>query len=268
MRGDGDGARCALEQALAGAPGADSAEAARVRGADHDQVGRFRLGQLVQALGGGGSGEHRGPDAPRLDPRVEQPGHAPYGGVAFDVVVRDGGDDHVAGEGEGELAGECDRILRAGGGVDADQDSAHALERRVRAAAGKPWSAAVSIRGFPRLQLDELVLERVPHELRARRAAQLLLDVRAVGLDRARREEELLRDLAVGVAQRDQAEHLHLALAQVVGRAGGSSGAVASRAPSRGFRYVSPLAARRIASSSSSSAASLSTNPSAPACSA
>src|SRR3954454_17739211 len=52
------------------------------------------------------------------------------------------------------------------------------------------------------------------------------------------------------------------------GAVAGSLGAAAMRAPRRGLRYVPPSAARRIASRSSSSAASLSTKPSAPACSA
>src|SRR6478609_1378527 len=74
---------------------------------------------------------------------------------------------------------------------------------RLRGNRGPPRSRSVDSRG---LQLDELVLERVPHELRPRRPAQLLLDVRAVRLDRPRGQEQLLRDLAVGVAPRDQAE--------------------------------------------------------------
>ena len=68
---------------------------------------------------------------------------------------------------------------------------------------------------------------------RARRgwSAELLLDVCAVRLDRAHREEELLRDLGVRVAQRDQPQDLDLALGEVVrrpgrlGRRGGQDGA-------------------------------------------
>src|SRR3954465_3725058 len=44
--------------------------------------------------------------------------------------------------------------------------------------------------------------------------AQLLLEVRAVRLDRADRQVELARDLCVRVAEGDQAEHLDLALGQ------------------------------------------------------
>ena len=48
------------------------------------------------------------------------------------------------------------------------------------------------------------MLERVAHELGARGAVQLLLDVRAVGLDRAGGQEQLLPDLGVRVAEGDQ----------------------------------------------------------------
>ena len=67
---------------------------------------------------------------------------------------------------------------------------------------------------------DQAALERVAHEVRARGEPELLLDVRAVRLDRAHREEELPGDLRVRVAERDQAQHLDLALREVVGRAG------------------------------------------------
>jgi hypothetical protein len=67
----------------------------------------------------------------------------------------------------------------------------------------------VTVRG---LRADELVLERVADEIRAFRQAQLLLDVRAVLLDRANREAQLVSDLVVGVPERDQAQHLDLSL--------------------------------------------------------
>ena len=56
-------------------------------------------------------------------------------------------------------------------------------------------------------------------------------------LDGAHRQEQLLGDLGVGVAERDQPQHLDLALGEVVGRPG-RRGSAAMRAPSRGFRYV------------------------------
>ena len=81
--------------------------------------------------------------------------------------------------------------------------------------------------------VEQPQVERVAHELRARGAANLLLDVGAVGLDRARGQEELAGDLGVGVAEGDQPQHLELALGQVVGRPaglGGRGGQLARRA--------------------------------------
>jgi hypothetical protein len=92
---------------------------------------------------------------------------------------------------------------------------------RPRAAAGKPWVRRV-VTGFhkPRakLHVHELVLERVAHELGARAATQLVLDVRPVYLDRPCGEEELLADLGVGVAEREQSQHFDLAIREVIRR--------------------------------------------------
>src|SRR4051812_41664448 len=85
----------------------------------------------------------------------------------------------------------------------------------------------------PGSHVDEAVFERVADELRAGAAAQLLLDVRAVRLDGAGGQEELLRDLAVGVAERDQAQHLELALGEVAWRAGRLGGGGHARAEAR-----------------------------------
>ena len=68
--------------------------------------------------------------------------------------------------------------------------------------------------------VEHPALERVAHELRALRHAQLLLDVRAMRLDRANADHELLGDLGVGVAERDQPQDLELANAEVVRWAG------------------------------------------------
>src|SRR5437879_1000266 len=57
-----------------------------------------------------------------------------------------------------------------------------------------------------RLGRDQIVVERVLHKIRARSQPELLLDVRAVGLDGAHREEQLLGDVGVGVAQRDHSK--------------------------------------------------------------
>ena len=59
---------------------------------------------------------------------------------------------------------------------------------------------------------DKAAFEGVADELGPRRHAQLLLDVRAVGLDRAHAQVELAGDLGVGVAERDQPQHVELAL--------------------------------------------------------
>src|SRR5687768_10615531 len=73
-------------------------------------------------------------------------------------------------------------------------------------------STATSTAG---LTVDQVVIQRVTHELGTARDAELLLDVRPVRLDGADAQEELLRDLAVGVPERDQAQHLDLAVAQL-----------------------------------------------------
>ena len=88
--------------------------------------------------------------------------------------------------------------------------------------------------GGHRLGAEQPVVERVADELGPGAAAELLLDVRAVGLHRAHAQVELPGDLRVGVAERDQPQDLQLALGQVVRRA--RRRAVASRAPSRGLR--------------------------------
>jgi len=51
---------------------------------------------------------------------------------------------------------------------------------------------------------DQAALEGIADELRARGEPQLLLNVGAVRLDRAHREEELGGDFSVRVAERDQ----------------------------------------------------------------
>src|SRR3954453_5289313 len=68
------------------------------------------------------------------------------------------------------------------------------------------------------------VIERVAHELGAGRARRLALDVRAMRLDGADAEVELLGDLAVGEPERDEPEDLELALGQLVGWTGRRGG--------------------------------------------
>ena len=101
------------------------------------------------------------------------------------------------------------------------------------------------------------VVKRVAHQLGARETVELLLDARAMGLDGAHREEHLLADLAVGVAEGEQAQHLHLTIAEVVGtaerrrRRGGERGAEVDEVP--------PEATCLIAATSSASPASFRT---------
>ena len=89
---------------------------------------------------------------------------------------------------------------------------AHELYRGS-ASRRRPARSSVVLAG-----LEQPVVERVADELRARVEAELLHDVRAVGLGGADRDEEQLRDLLVRVAEREQAEHLALAVGERVGR--------------------------------------------------
>ena len=67
---------------------------------------------------------------------------------------------------------------------------------------------------------EEPGVERGPHEPRAGRHAQLGHHVGAVALDGPHAHDQLLGDLLVRVAQGEQAQHLALALGQLVDRAG------------------------------------------------
>src|SRR5688500_13808394 len=64
--------------------------------------------------------------------------------------------------------------------------------------------------------VDQCVLARVADELRPAGATRLLLDVRAVGLDGADADLQLLSDFPVRLTERDALEHLGLSLAQAV----------------------------------------------------
>ena len=82
-----------------------------------------------------------------------------------------------------------------------------------------------------RCSVQQAPIARVADKLGARGQPDLLLDVRPVRLDGAHAEEQRRRDLAVGVPQRDQLEHLDLARRKVVrpgialGRLRGEAGA-------------------------------------------
>ena len=72
--------------------------------------------------------------------------------------------------------------------------------------------------------------------------------------DRAHADVHLLGDLGVGVAERDQPQHLGLALAEHRGAA-----ARGAHPPIEGSRYLPPLLTMRIARTRSARDASLST---------
>ena len=65
-------------------------------------------------------------------------------------------------------------------------------------------------------RFEQPSLERVAHELGAAREPELLHDVRAVRLGRSHRDVELLRDLLVRVAEREQPQDLALAVGERV----------------------------------------------------
>ena len=71
--------------------------------------------------------------------------------------------------------------------------------------------------GASRQLLEQALVDRVAHELGAGRQPELLHDVRPVRLGRAHRDVEHLRDLLVRVAEREQPQHLALALRERVG---------------------------------------------------
>ena len=150
---------------------------------------------------------------------------------AIEIEVRDDGvgfEPSLVREGFG-LVGMRERAALLGGTLDVD--STRGSGTRVRA------EIPLLTRGEEdaELDVDQPALDRVADELGAGGHRQLLLDVRAVGLDGAHAQIELLGDLVVGVAEGDQAEDLQLALGEIVG-ASAASGSAASLAPSSGCR--------------------------------
>src|ERR1041385_7873631 len=91
--------------------------------------------------------------------------------------------------------------------------------RRVSVGSARPASVHTlgSRAAFPQRlggRLQQALCDRIPDELRAARETELLHDVRAVRLGGAYRDEELLRDLLVRVPQREEPEHLALAVGE------------------------------------------------------
>ena len=66
--------------------------------------------------------------------------------------------------------------------------------------------------------LEEVHLSGAGHRLGAAARPQLAVEAVDVGLDGARRDEELARNLSIGVARCDEREHLQLSLAQWLGK--------------------------------------------------
>ena len=94
-------------------------------------------------------------------------------------------------------------------------------------------------RGLRPFGVEHPALERVADQLGALGEVKLLLDVGAVGLDGPHADEELLGDLAVGVAEGDEAQDLELAIGEVVRAA--SAGSAARRAPEIGLEVCPAL---------------------------
>ena len=113
------------------------------------------------------------------------------------------------------LRGVRERVKLARGRIEVDSAPGSGTVIRAELPLGEPHRPTLG-----RSDLDQPAIDRVANELCAIREAELLLDVRAVRLDRADAEVELLGDLVVGVAQRDQAQNLQLTVGEVVGRRG------------------------------------------------
>ena len=72
------------------------------------------------------------------------------------------------------------------------------------------------------VEAEQTCIEREAHELGAAVPVEFLVDVRAVGFDRAQARAEELRDLGVGVAEREQPEDVGLLRRQSADRRAGA----------------------------------------------
>ena len=191
MRDDRDGARCAVQQPLAGAPRGDAAQPARVRGADDDDLGVLGLREVVEGMRGRGVRRDRDAQAVRGDP-LEPVAHVAGGllGVVREVLavgrvgraarrvaVSEGaGHDDARARGVRKTASEGDRVLGARRSVDADQNGAHGgsfgrwvSEDRPAGPVGKRVAGLAAGREEPR-QVAAADLAGGPPELGARDA--------------------------------------------------------------------------------------------------
>ena len=127
----------------------------------------------------------------------------------LEISVDDDGcgfDPSSVGEGRG-LLGMRERIELMGGEIDVRSEP----QGGTRISARVPVEARLA-------GLDDAVVDREPDQVRARLEAESPQQFRPVDLDRPNAEEELLADLAIGVAERQQPQQFALALAQVVQR--------------------------------------------------
>jgi hypothetical protein len=115
------------------------------------------------------------------------------------------------------------------------------VPEKLRIDCGKsPGRVGITHRPMMRSSADQVTVQRVAHELRPRPRPELVMDVRAVRLDRTPREVERVGDLGGRVSERDQPQDLDLARGQSV-----LAGASAQRIEARGDAGTDVLAARR-----------------------
>ena len=159
-RRDGHGARGAMEQAIADAAGKDAAGRSAVRGAEHDQVGALRLGQVVQP-----ACRRVGRDRALLDGANARDCLAGLGeaalrlgarGLLMGVATRcrvDGGEKDRAAGLAGEHARQGKPISAALAAVDADDDLREHGGKATRAPRARPSGPpAMPLRSFPQLR--------------------------------------------------------------------------------------------------------------------
>ena len=157
-------------------------------------------------LPAGPGGAHERRQARRREQRERA--RSPRGRASCSVNVQDdgGGFDPQAGRSAASGWPACASASRSPAGSSASSRGPPAPV--VRRACCPPAAATARLRAQPIRPRRSAVA----HQLGARRQPELLVDVRAVGLDRARGEVQLARDFDARVAERDQPQHLDLAL--------------------------------------------------------
>ena len=175
-----------------------------------DGSARLRLFRLRGAL----PARRRHPRRRSTRPRPAQRLSDDPGVAGSRARARGGGADTGMGASTSSVWGRCGRRTRSSPGCSSARGSR--WRRSTRPAAARPgWAAGVSA-ARRRPVLEQALRERVADELGAAREPELLHDVRPVRLGRAHGDVEHLRDLLVRVAEREQAQHLALALGERV----------------------------------------------------